>query len=48
MIKVEIEKALDLITKVLDNHQFREQLLKAAIKAGRLYRQTRGALSLKP
>jgi len=40
MIKLELEKALDLVARVPDNHEFKEQLLKAAIKAGRLYRQT--------
>jgi len=41
MIKLEMEKALDLVTRVPDNWEFKEQLLKAAIKAGRVYRQTR-------
>nr|MDO8133332.1 hypothetical protein [Candidatus Njordarchaeum guaymaensis] len=41
MIKLEMEKALDLVARVPDNQEFKEQLLKAAIKAGRLYRQTR-------
>mgnify|MGYP001149791634 CR=1 FL=1 len=41
MIKLEMEKALDLIARAPDNHEFKETLLKAAIKAGRLYRQTR-------
>jgi len=41
MIKLEMEKALDLIARVPDNRDFKEQLLKVAIKAGRLHRQTR-------
>jgi len=41
MIKLEMEKAPDLVARVPDNREFKEQLLKAAIKAGRLYRQTR-------
>jgi len=41
MIKVELEKALDLFARVPDNRDFKEQFLKAAIKAGHLYRQTR-------
>ena len=41
MIKLEMEKALDLFARVPDNAQFKEQLLKAAVKAGRFYRQTR-------
>jgi len=41
MINLEMEKALDLVTRVPDNRDFKEQLLKAAIKTGRLYRQTR-------
>lgn len=41
VIKLEMEKALGLFARVPDNREFKEQLLKAAIKAGRLYRQTR-------
>jgi len=33
MIKLEIEKALDLIARVPDNQEFKEQLLKATVKA---------------
>ncbi len=42
MIKLEIEKALDLVTRVPDNREFKGQLLRAAVKAGCLYRETRG------
>jgi len=34
-------KALDLVVRVPDNRDFKEQLLKADVKAGRLYKQTR-------
>jgi len=41
MIKLELSKALDLASRAPEDASFKEQLLKAAIKAGRLYRQTR-------
>jgi len=41
MIKLELSKALDLASRAPEDTSFKEQLLKTAIKAGRLYRQTR-------
>ena len=41
MTKLEMEKALDLVARVPDNREFKETLLKAAVKAGRLCRQSR-------
>lgn len=41
MIKLELEKALDLASRAPENQDFKEGLLKAAVKAGRLYRETR-------
>jgi len=47
IIKLEMEKALNLVARVPDNLEFKEQLLKAAVKASRST-DRRGTVSLKP
>ena len=40
-MRMDCGKALELFSRARDEHGFKEQLLKAAVKAGRIYRQIR-------